>query len=158
MLQQRESMLDTHARALAGVQGRPPESEAVDDDDEYAAWTTRDPKITPEHLQQIAVQATQELMQQTNDDGSRLWTDQQIADAVKLRQTLAEYPYRHLTYTIGVADLDEQIAKAEQVAKQVARRQEREMAASLEASGWEPMTEMPERTMPALPASTEGAY
>lgn len=139
MFRQREQMLDAHARALAGVQGPPPDSEKADADDEYEAWTREDPSVTPEHLAQIEQATIQELSQQTNEDGSPQWTPEQIALAARGRQTLARFPFRHLTYTIGVVDLDEQIAKAQQVAKRVTARREREQAASMQAAGWQPV-------------------
>jgi len=138
---QREQMLDQYGRALAGVQGRPPDSSPTDEDDEYEAWTQRDPKVLPEHLQQIAVQTAQELSQQTNEDGTPMWTPEQIAVAVQGRQTLAQYPFRHLTYTLGVEGLENQITKAKQVAKRVQARQQREMMTNMEAQGWAPVSD-----------------
>lgn len=138
---QREQMLDQYGRALAGVQGRPPDSSPADEQDEYTAWTTEDKNVTPEHLQQIAVQTAQELSQQTNEDGSPMWTPEQIAVAVQGRQTLAQYPFRHLTYTLGVEGLENQITKATQVAKRVAARQQKEQAAAMQAGGWQPIDE-----------------
>lgn len=151
VVSQRETMLEQYSRALAGVQGRPPDSEKVDDDDEYEAWTRMDPNVTPENLQQIAMSTVEELKAQTNDDGSPMWSPEQIATEVKMRQKLAQYPFRHLTYTVGTADLDEQIRKAEHVWKRVSARQQREATEKLAAGGWEPMTEMPEQSMPMLP-------
>lgn len=142
LAQQRETMLDTQARALAGVQGRPPGSEAADDDDEFAAWTTRDPNVGPEHLAQIAAQTDQELRQQADASGRPVWSDEQIERAIRGRQTAALFPYRHLTYTVGVHSLADQIKRARQVAEKVQRRQERERVAALAAAGWEPVEEM----------------
>ncbi len=157
---QRETMLEQFSRALAGVQGRPPDSEQADDDDEYEAWTTRDPNVKPEHLQQIAMSTVEELKAQTNDDGSPMWSPEQVATEVRVRQELAEYPFRHLTYTIGAADLDEQIRKAEQVWKRVSARQQRETVEKMAAGGWEPLPEPPEQTMPMLPSAppSQGTY
>lgn len=122
LLDHREVLLDQLARGLAGVQGAPLMSEDANADDEDAAWMARDKRVMPEHLAQIAEQAIQELSQQTDEQGRPLWTQAEIASAVKGRQEAAKYPYRHLTYSIGTVKPEEQIAKADRVAKRVARK------------------------------------
>lgn len=153
LIAQRYTMQEQLARAIAGVQGKPPASEKADDDDEYEAWTREDPNVTPEMLQQIAQQTIQEFAQQTNEDGSPLWTQDQIGMAVQARQDAARYPFRHLTYTVGAADLDDQIKRAKQVRKRVEARQQREMGATMQAAGWQevdPEMPMGEQTRPQL--------
>lgn len=150
---QRDQMMDMYARAIAGVQGKPPASEKATDDDEYEAWTREDPNVTPEMLAKIAQQTIQEFAQQTNEDGSPLWNDEQIGRAVAARQTAARYPFRHLTYTVGAVDLEDQIKRAKAVRKRVESRQQREMGAMMQASGWQevdPTMPMGEPSRPQL--------
>lgn len=153
LINQRYTMQEQLARAIAGVQGKPPASEKANDDDEYKAWTQADPNVTPEMLAQIAQQTIQEFAQQTNDDGTPLWNDEQIGMAVKARQDAARYPFRHLTYTVGAVELEDQISRAKAVRKRVEARQQREMGANLQAAGWQgvdPMMPLGEQTRPQL--------
>lgn len=153
LISQRYTMQEQLARAIAGVQGKPPASEKATDDDEYEAWTREDPNVTPEMLAQIAQQTIQEFAQQTNEDGSPMWNDEQIGRAVAARQTAARYPFRHLTYTVGAVDLEDQIKRAKAVRKRVDSRQQREMGAMMQASGWQevdPMQPMGEPSRPQL--------
>lgn len=122
MLDQREVMLDRLARGLAGLEGPPLGSEDADSDDEDAAWLARDKRVTAEHLAMIADATINELRQETDETGMPQWTDDEIATEVKARQTAAQYPYRHLTYTLGLVAPEEQAAKAERVRKRVERK------------------------------------
>jgi hypothetical protein len=101
VLDQRETLVDQLARAVAGVQGRPIASKPRTVEDEDAAWLARDPNVTPDHLAMIAQQTAQELGQQQNDDGSPMWAPEQIQTEVAARQMHAQYPYRQYTYTLG---------------------------------------------------------
>ena len=121
-LELRETMLDMLAQALAGVQGRPMGTSTATPEDEDEAWTARDPKVQPEHLAMIAEKTVAELSQQTDELGQPLWTPDEVALEVKARQEAAKYPYRHLTYTIGIPNPEDQIRKADQVAKRVAAK------------------------------------
>lgn len=122
LFDQRETMLDQLGRALAGVEGKPIGSEDASPDDEDAAWLARDKRVTAEHLAMLTQQTMQELAQETDETGNPKWTPEEIATEVKARHTAAQFPYRHLTYTLGVVDPSEQAAKAERVRKRVERK------------------------------------
>lgn len=122
VLDQRETMLDNLARALAGVEGRPVGSEDADPDDEDAAWLARDRRVGPEHLAMIAESTIAELSREADETGNPRWTEQEIATEVKARQTAAQFPYRHLTYSLGIVDPEQQAAKAERVRARVERK------------------------------------
>lgn len=137
LFDQRETMLDNLARALAGIEGRPIGSEDASPDDEDAAWTARDKRVMPEHLAMIAEATVNELRQQTDETGNPQWTDAEIATEVKARQTAAQYPYRHLTYSLGIVDPEEQAAKAERVRKRVERKFGAPVIDLQQGTGWQ---------------------
>lgn len=122
VLDHREVLLDNLARALAGIQGKPIGSEDANPDDEDTAWMARDKRVTAEHLAMLTQATQQELSQQTDETGQPLWTPDEIATEIKARHTAAQYPYRHLTYTLGLVEPEEQAAKAARVRARVERK------------------------------------
>lgn len=149
VLDQRELLIDQLARAVAGVQGRPLAAKPRTVEDEDAAWSARDPNVTPDHLATIAQMTAQELRQAKNDDGSPAWSPEQIATEVAARQMHAQYPYRQYTYTLGegLDDLDAQIAKADRIAARIAKRQQAALSEPMAEAGWQPVG--PEQAPPA---------
>jgi hypothetical protein len=132
LLDQRETLVDTLGRALAGLEGPPLDSKTARPEDEDAAWEALDRRVTPQHLAAIAEQTVAELAQQTDETGAPQWTPDEVATEVKARQTAARYPYRHLTYSLGLVDPAEQAAKAERVRARV----ERKRLPQLTEAGW----------------------
>jgi hypothetical protein len=133
---------DQIARGVAGQSGRPPMSERASDDLLIEAWNGRDPNVTRQHYAEIAQQTVQELMADRDEMGRPRWSLEQIEQEVKLRQTLATYPRRALTYTLGYADddLEGRISEAERMAKRAAKRR----PAPVDAGGWTTSEEPPD--------------
>jgi len=163
LFDQRETLLDQLARGLAGVEGKPIGSEDASPDDEDAAWLARDKRVTAEHLAMLTQQTMQELSQQTDDQGNPKWTPEEIETEVKARHTAAQFPYRHLTYTLGLVDPADMAAKAERVRRRVERKYGPQ---SQEAAEWQ---EAPDDYRPGLhdlmstgqqapPAAQESGY
>jgi hypothetical protein len=157
VLQQREILLDQYARALAGIQGRPIGSEDANPDDEDAAWMAFDKNVRPEHLAMIAESTVLELRQQMDEaTGKPMWDEQAIATEVKARQTAAQYPYRHLTYSLGLVKPEEQEAKARRVRDRVAKKygfgvpaMTYQTLGAAPAGGWQEV-ELPDQQAPGL--------
>lgn len=136
--QERERVLDQHARLRAGIEGRPPGAKKPNDDLESMAWNNKDDAVTPDHLNEIAMQTVQELMAEKDPIGQPLWSLEQIEEAVKYRQTMAVYPWRHLTFETGIPD-DDIEGKVEAADRAAKRHGQPQMTAS---EGWsEPMDE-----------------
>ncbi len=116
---ERERVLDQHAKMRAGIEGRPAGGTKPNDDLEAMAWNNKDDAVTPEHLNEIAMQTVQELMAEKDPIGQPLWDLEQIEEAVKYRQTMAVYPWRHLTFETGVPedDYEGKVKAADRAAK-----------------------------------------
>lgn len=131
----RERTLDAMAKASAALAGPPPGSQFVNPQREEMAWNTPDPAVTMQHHALIAqsVLADPEIQKMLKDGDI---TPEHVEQEIKARQTLAVYPARANTYTIGNPQPEQQIKAADRLAGRLQRHQ----AKALDGSGWEPVT------------------
>jgi hypothetical protein len=126
-------LLDRQSPASVAASGRPPETEAVSDDDVLARW---DYEMSPDWLEQVAEDptASDERKKLAEKVGPRV---QQLEQQGAMGEALAmrRWPFREELITTGRPHIRAQVDFADSLAKKSAARREKQQADVMAAEG-----------------------